>query len=69
MIRLNSFKSHDEKNLGLKKIIDVPVGAKNIRVEESQPTKSRIVVRSKKSKNILIDGLINLAALFLICSC
>ncbi|XP_048507993.1 A disintegrin and metalloproteinase with thrombospondin motifs 6-like [Athalia rosae] len=40
----------------LKKLLDVPIGAKNIRVEEAEPTKSRIVVRSKSSKNVLIDG-------------
>ncbi|XP_018396966.1 PREDICTED: A disintegrin and metalloproteinase with thrombospondin motifs 6-like [Cyphomyrmex costatus] len=40
----------------LKKITDVPVGARNIRVEEAEPTKSRIVVRTKNTKIILIDG-------------
>ncbi|XP_024946989.1 A disintegrin and metalloproteinase with thrombospondin motifs 6 isoform X2 [Cephus cinctus] len=40
----------------LKKVIDVPVEAKNIRVEEAEPTKSRIVVRSKNTRNVLIDG-------------
>ncbi|XP_046737728.1 A disintegrin and metalloproteinase with thrombospondin motifs 12-like [Diprion similis] len=40
----------------LKKLLDVPKGAKNIRVEITEPTKSRIVVRTKGSKNVLIDG-------------
>ncbi|XP_012140615.2 A disintegrin and metalloproteinase with thrombospondin motifs 7 isoform X2 [Megachile rotundata] len=38
-----------------KKIVDVPIGATNIRVEETKPTKSRIMVRSKDGKP-LIDG-------------
>nr|XP_034196361.1 A disintegrin and metalloproteinase with thrombospondin motifs 7-like isoform X1 [Osmia lignaria] len=38
-----------------KKIVDVPSGATNIRVEETEPTKSRIMVRSKDGKS-LIDG-------------
>lgn len=41
---------------GLKKITDVPAGARNIRVEEAEPTKSRIVVRTKNTKTVLIDG-------------
>lgn len=41
---------------GLKKLLNVPSGAKNIRVEEAEPTKSRIVVKSKSSKAVLIDG-------------
>ncbi|XP_050455498.1 A disintegrin and metalloproteinase with thrombospondin motifs 6-like [Cataglyphis hispanica] len=41
---------------GLKKITDIPTGARNIRVEEAEPTKSRIVVRTKKTKTVLIDG-------------
>ncbi|XP_029669787.1 A disintegrin and metalloproteinase with thrombospondin motifs 6-like [Formica exsecta] len=40
----------------LKKITDIPTGARNIRVEEAEPTKSRIVVRTKKTKTVLIDG-------------
>ncbi|XP_077275525.1 A disintegrin and metalloproteinase with thrombospondin motifs 7 [Temnothorax americanus] len=40
----------------LKKITDVPAGARNIRVEEAEPTKSRIVVRTRSTKTVLIDG-------------
>nr|XP_012218605.1 PREDICTED: A disintegrin and metalloproteinase with thrombospondin motifs 6-like [Linepithema humile] len=40
----------------LKKITDVPAGSRNIRVEETEPTKSRIVVRTKITKTVLIDG-------------
>ncbi|XP_046475361.1 A disintegrin and metalloproteinase with thrombospondin motifs 6 [Neodiprion pinetum] len=40
----------------LKKLLDVPKEAKNIRVEITEPTKARIVVRTKGSKNVLIDG-------------
>ncbi|XP_015440353.1 PREDICTED: A disintegrin and metalloproteinase with thrombospondin motifs 7-like [Dufourea novaeangliae] len=38
-----------------KKIVDVPTGSTNIRVEETEPTKSRIMVRTRDGKP-LIDG-------------
>ncbi|KAL6256987.1 hypothetical protein P5V15_011923 [Pogonomyrmex californicus] len=40
----------------LKKITDVPAGARNIRIEEVEPTKSKIVVRTRRTKTVLIDG-------------
>ncbi|XP_026825509.1 A disintegrin and metalloproteinase with thrombospondin motifs 7 [Ooceraea biroi] len=40
----------------LRKVTDVPAGSRNIRVEETEPTKSRIVVRTKSTKTVLIDG-------------
>ncbi|KOC66352.1 A disintegrin and metalloproteinase with thrombospondin motifs 7 [Habropoda laboriosa] len=38
-----------------RKIVDVPAGATNIRVEEIEPSKSRIMIRTKDGKT-LIDG-------------
>ncbi|XP_019697452.2 A disintegrin and metalloproteinase with thrombospondin motifs 6 [Harpegnathos saltator] len=40
----------------LKKITDAPAGSRNIRVEMAEPAKSRIVVRSRSTKTVLIDG-------------
>ncbi|XP_011867754.1 PREDICTED: A disintegrin and metalloproteinase with thrombospondin motifs 6-like [Vollenhovia emeryi] len=40
----------------LKKITDVPAGARNIRVEVAEPAKSKIVVRTRGAKTVLIDG-------------
>ncbi|XP_060831779.1 A disintegrin and metalloproteinase with thrombospondin motifs 7-like [Bombus pascuorum] len=38
-----------------RKVVDVPVGATNVRLEEIEPSKSRIVVRTRDGKP-LIDG-------------
>ncbi|XP_014473805.1 PREDICTED: A disintegrin and metalloproteinase with thrombospondin motifs 7-like [Dinoponera quadriceps] len=40
----------------LKKITDAPAGSRNIRIEMVEPTKSRIVVRTRSTKTVLIDG-------------
>ncbi|KAF7381476.1 hypothetical protein HZH66_013870 [Vespula vulgaris] len=39
-----------------RKIVDVPAGSRNIRVELTHPTKSRIIVEAKSSGSTLIDG-------------
>jgi hypothetical protein len=37
-------------------VTDVPSGSRNIHVEVTEPTKAKIVVRTKNMRTVLIDG-------------
>jgi len=37
-------------------VTDVPTGSRNIRVEETEPTKAKIVLRTKNPRTVLLDG-------------
>ena len=38
-----------------RKVVDIPIGATNVRLEEIEPSKSRIMVQTRDGKQ-LIDG-------------
>nr|CAD7260733.1 unnamed protein product [Timema shepardi] len=44
------------ENKGMKKLVNIPVGATNIRVEESEPTKSYLILRDTEKKVALLKG-------------
>nr|CAD7573895.1 unnamed protein product [Timema californicum] len=44
------------ENKGMKKLVNIPVGATNIRVEETEPTKSYLILRDTEKKVALLKG-------------